>query len=78
MDRDIFTRRPYRKESVMAKTYIVTTSATIFYQYKVEANTAEEAEDNFWIGGYDPSHIETVDERDEEVVDVYEKGTEDA
>jgi len=77
MDRDIFTRKPYRKESVM-KDYIVTTSATIFYQYKVEGNTAEEAIDNFWDGGYDPSHIETVDERDEEVVDIYEKGTENA
>ena len=60
------------------KDYRITTSATIFYEYKVEGNTEQEAIENFWNGEYDPSHIETVDERDEELVDIYEKGTENA
>ena len=51
----------------MTKTWIVTTSTELITEYHVEAETEQEAYDNFWDGQY--TREEEVDYRNEEIID---------
>jgi len=58
------------------KIYSIITQVIADYEYIVEGNTEEEAINNLWNGNYESSEI--IDEREEQIVEVNEKGTEDA
>ena len=54
----------------MTKTWVVTTSTEVITEYTVEAETEQDAYDNFWEGQW--TNEKEIDYRNEEIIEAKE------